>query len=415
MRFNASKFNDHWQDKYLSELGSFQRGKSPHRPRNDPALFKGGEHPLIQTGEIKGAGLYIRKHNDAYNDFGLAQSRLWPENTLCITIAANIAETALLEYPMCFPDSVVGFNADDNESSELFMHYVFTYIRKAIQNSASGSIQDNINIDYLTGLKFKIPKKIYQDKIVSVLSTLDKKIELNNKINLELEAMAKLIYDYWFVQFDFPDENGKPYKFSGGKTVYNEELKREIPEGWNVEELQSIATNIMGQSPSGESYNSEAVGMPLLNGPADYKNGALFGRTYTTSPTRLCKKDDMVLCIRATIGNLVYSEGEFCLGRGVAAVRPHKEESSELIYFLLQQEIKRFKIQATGSIIKGITKDDLVESICLIPKENTVLEFHKIIKPMFDKQRKAKTENLNLIDLRDWLLPMLMNGQVKIK
>ena len=415
MRFNASKFNDHWQDKYLSELGSFQRGKSPHRPRNDPALFKGGEHPLIQTGEIKGAGLYIRKHNDAYNDFGLAQSRLWPENTLCITIAANIAETALLEYPMCFPDSVVGFNADDNESSELFMHYVFTYIRKAIQNSASGSIQDNINIDYLTGLKFKIPKKIYQDKIVSVLSTLDKKIELNNKINLELEAMAKLIYDYWFVQFDFPDENGKPYKFSGGKMVYNEELKREIPEGWNVEELQSIATNIMGQSPSGESYNSEAVGMPLLNGPADYKNGALFGRTYTTSPTRLCKKDDMVLCIRATIGNLVYSEGEFCLGRGVAAVRPNKEESSELIYFLLQQEIKRFKIQATGSIIKGITKDDLVESICLIPKENTVLEFHKIIKPMFDKQRKAKTENLNLIDLRDWLLPMLMNGQVKIK
>jgi len=310
------------------------------------------------------------------------------------------------------------FRVDSKKADAEYVYYWLAspWIYKAILNRNTGSTVPLINLGIIKSLPLSIPNDIQdQKKIANIFSIIDKKIELNNKINSELEATAKLIYDYWFVQFDFADENGKPYKFSGGKMVYNEELKREIPEGWNVEELQSIATNIMGQSPSGESYNSEAVGMPLLNGPADYKNGALFGRTYTTSPTRLCKKDDMVLCIRATIGNLVYSEGEFCLGRGVAAVRPHKEESSELIYFLLQQEIKRFKIQATGSIIKGITKDDLVESICLIPKENTVLEFHKIIKPMFDKQRKAKTENLNLIDLRDWLLPMLMNGQVKIK
>ena len=110
MRLNASKYNQHWQDKTLNELGDFQRGKSRHRPRNDPALFSGGKHPLIQTGEIKEANLYITTHSTAYNDFGLAQSKLWPKNTLCITIAANIAETALLNYPMCFPDSVVGFN-----------------------------------------------------------------------------------------------------------------------------------------------------------------------------------------------------------------------------------------------------------------------------------------------------------------
>lgn len=253
MKFNASKFNQHWEDKILTDLGTFNRGKSRHRPRNDPALFANGKYPLVQTGEIKAANLYVNSHTDTYNDFGLAQSKLWPKDTLCITIAANIAETALLGYPMCFPDSVVGFNASPKKSSELFMHYVFTYIRRAIQNSASGSIQDNINVEYLTGLEFKIPVKNYQDKIAAVLSALDNKISLNNRINVELEAMAKTLYDYWFVQFDFPDANGKPYKSSGGKMEYNPTLKRHIPADWEDKELSEIANITMGQSPDGAS------------------------------------------------------------------------------------------------------------------------------------------------------------------
>jgi type I restriction enzyme S subunit len=170
----------------------------------------------------------------------------------------------------------------------------------------------------------------------------------------------------------------------------------------------------MGHSPKGESYNKDEIGIPLLNGPADYENGALKGRTYTTSPTRLCAKNDMVLCIRATIGNLVYSEQEFCLGRGVAAVRPNEERFSELVYYLLLQEIERFKIQATGSIIRGITKDDLTESKCLIPSDKLIDTFHNQVKPIFDKIRINKLENQKLSVLRDWLLPMLMNGQVTV-
>ena len=287
--------------------------------------------------------------------------------------------------------------------------------RKTMNNNAIMTLRASLNEQIFSYLELLLPEYKEQKKIGDYLYLLNKKIQLNNKINEELEAMTKLIFDYWFVQFDFPDANGKPYKSSGGKMIYNEELKREIPHGWNVKELQSIAHNIMGQSPKGDSYNKEGVGTPLLNGPADYKNGALYGRTYTTEPTRLCKKDDLVLCIRATIGNLVYSEKEFCLGRGVAAVRPNNESYSEFIYFILVQEIERFKIHATGSIIKGITKDDLTESKCLIPDESLLLNFHQIIKPMFDKQRNNKTENLRLIELRDWLLPMLMNGQVTVK
>jgi type I restriction enzyme S subunit len=111
---------------------------------------------------------------------------------------------------------------------------------------------------------------------------------------------------------------------------------------------------------------------------------------------------------------LVYSEQEFCLGRGVAAVRPNKKRFSELVYYLLLQEIERFKIQATGSIIRGITKDDLIESKCLIPSDKLIKSFHNKSKPIFDKIRINKTENIKLSELRDWLLPMLMNGQITV-
>ena len=193
MIYNGGKYNQHWSTKKLSELGTFSRGVSKHRPRNDTRLFENGKYPLIQTGDIKEENLYVKSHSQEYGEFGLKQSKLWDKGTLCITIAANIAETAILAYPMCFPDSVVGFNANSNESSELFMYYVFEYIRNSIQNSASGSIQDNINIEYLTGLNFKVPDKQNQDKITNLLGVIDGKILLNRKINDNLPLYSEMV------------------------------------------------------------------------------------------------------------------------------------------------------------------------------------------------------------------------------
>ena len=193
MIYNESIYNKSWETKKLSDLGDFSRGKSKHRPRNDPLLFEGGGYPLVQTGEIKEANLYITSHSQEYGEFGLKQSKLWDRDTLCITIAANIAETALLSYPMCFPDSVVGFKAYDGISTERFMYYVFCFIRNFIQNSVTGSIQDNINIDYLTSLDFKIPSKKEQDKIADLLSVIDLKILSNNRINDNLSYQSDMV------------------------------------------------------------------------------------------------------------------------------------------------------------------------------------------------------------------------------
>lgn len=415
MIFNSSKYNTEWNTKRLSDLGKFQRGKSRHRPRNDSKLFEHGTYPLVQTGEVKAANLYIRTHEACYNDFGLSQSAIWPENTLCITIAANIAETALLGYPMCFPDSVVGFNAYPEESSELFMHYVFTYIRKAIQNSASGSIQDNINIEYLTGLRFKIPHKTYQDKIAEILSSLDKKIELNNRINSELEAMAKTLYDYWFVQFDFPDANGKPYKASGGKMVYNDTLKREIPEGWSDKTLSQIANITMGQSPAGSSYNEEGTGTIFYQGSTDF--GWLFPSTrqYTTAPSRMAKKGDILLSVRAPVGDMNIANTDCCIGRGLAALNS-KTGSDGFLFYVMKYFKQIFdRRNSEGTTFGSITKNDLHSLTLACPTADLLEKYDEVVTNYNKMIFERSLENRELVNLRDWLLPMLMNGQVTVK
>ena len=421
MRLNASKYNQHWQDKTLNELGDFQRGKSRHRPRNDPALFSGGKHPLIQTSEIKEANLYITAHSTAYNDFGLAQSKLWPKNTLCITIAANIAETALLNYPMCFPDSVVGFNAYAEQSSELFMHYVFTYIRRAIQNSATGSIQDNINIEYLTSLKFKIPVKNYQDKIAAVLSALDAKIDCNNRINSELEAMAKALYDYWFVQFDFPDANGKPYKSSGGKMVYNATLKREIPEGWSASSVLAVADLLGGGTPSKKKPEFWGGDIPFFT-PTD-ADGSIFKFStadYITeaglkgSSTKRFGKHTVFITARGSVGKLVLAGVDMAMNQSCYALRAKSGVSHTYLFFLAKELIHHLQVKSSGSVFDSIVSNDIELTKLAIPPKYVIEKYATVVEPMFGEIAKNTQENHQLAQLRDWLLPLLMNGQVTV-
>jgi type I restriction enzyme S subunit len=357
----------------------------------------------VQTGEVKAANLYIDKHTVTYNDFGLLQSKIWPKDTLCITIAANIAETALLSYPMCFPDSVVGFIANKEESSELFMHYVFTYIRRAIQNSASGSIQDNINIEFLTGLRFKIPTKKDQGKIVNVLACIDEAIEVNNKIQTELEAMAKLIYDYWFVQFDFPDYNGKPYKSSGGKMVYNEELKREIPDSWKANELET----------SGDFKNGKGINKTDFSDVGTYE---VYGSNGITGKSNLPLFIEPVIAIGrvgANYGEIHYSLKPCWISDNAVTAQPKNKEW----YWWLLLTLKgiNYKNIAGGSAQPLITQGKLKSLLFAKPSKLLITEFYEKVNPVFLKIQNIKEKNQELIELRDWLLPMLMNGQVTVK
>lgn len=415
MIYNETRYNSHWNTKKLSELGTFARGKSKHRPRDDERLYEGGGYPLIQTGEVKAANLYITSHEQEYGEFGLAQSKLWDAGTLCITIAANIAETAILGYPMCFPDSVVGFSAFPSESSEKFMHYVFTYIRNSIQNSVTGSIQDNINIDYLSQLDFKVPPKSYQDKVVGVLGTIDEKIDTNTRICTELEAMAKTLYDYWFTQFDFPNAEGKPYRSSGGEMVWNDQLKREIPKGWSAGQLSDIANITMGQSPSGDTYNENGSGTIFYQGCTDFGTRFPVPRVYTSAPTRFAKAGDILMSVRAPVGTLNIAMEDCCIGRGLAALNSKFGSQLHLLYTLSGFKQLFDVMDGNGTTFGSITKDTLFEMKVVIPRRDQIKSFEEMVQPIEQKIRVAEQENRELTKLRDWLLPVLMNGQATVE
>ena len=412
-----------WEITSLSELGTFSRGKSKHRPRNDARLFEGGKYPLVQTGDVKAANLYITKNDSYYNDFGLKQSKLWPAGTLCITIAANIAETAILSYPMCFPDSIVGFNANPEKSSELFVYYFFEYIKKEIQKSASGSIQDNINIDYLSKMRIKVPEKDYQDKIVEVLSSIDKKILLNNQINQELEAMAKTLYDYWFVQFDFPDQNGKPYKSSGGKMVYNPELKREIPEGWGVVTLGDFESKIItGKTPSRANSDNFGGEIPFIT------IGDIRGNTfiYSTSESltdlgasvqqnKYLPEGSLCVSCIATVGEIGFTTEWSHTNQQINSIVFEDETNRYYLYFALKNYFENANASAkTGNTFANMNKEDFSGIRIILPNKEIKNNFHEISEPYFAQIKCLQGQNQELNQLRDWLLPMLMNGQVII-
>ncbi|MCK8120928.1 restriction endonuclease subunit S [Pseudoalteromonas sp. 2CM32C] len=217
-----------WKKVGLNDLGEVARGKSRHRPRYAEHLY-GGKYPFVQTGDIKASGGLVTSHSQTYSEAGLAQSRLWPTNTMCITIAANIAETGILTYPACFPDSVIGFVADEKKCDVRFVEYHFRYLKKQLQREAIGSVQDNINLATFERLKFSIPAVEEQKRIADILYSLDSKIHLNQKTNQTLEQMAQALFKSWFVDFDPVFDNllaSVDFKLENLETSLPDELKQ---------------------------------------------------------------------------------------------------------------------------------------------------------------------------------------------
>lgn len=416
MIYNEGKYNYHWETKKLAELGEFSRGVSKHRPRNDERLFEGGGYPLVQTGDVKDADLYITKHTQEYGEFGLKQSKLWKENTLCITIAANIAETALLSYPMCFPDSVVGFNADPDMTTEEFMYYIFEYIRTSIQNSASGSIQDNINIDYLTSLEFKIPKKNYQDKIVSLLSDIDKKIINNRKINDNLEKQLASTFDYYLSQAN-----------DNGAMVWSSSMQKKFPSTWEIADIKEVCDIIDCLHSKKPDYCYESDDYYLLGLDNISKEGYIVSnpRYYITegdykvwtSKIELME-NDFVITNAGRAGDIgKVPQGVKCaIGRNITAVRPRQINPYYLRQFF---KSKYFKIQVTknldsGSFFSSFNVKSIRELEIPIPDDSTMSRLCTIFTPIITEIERNVEEIEKLSSYREWLLPMLMNGQATI-
>lgn len=312
----------------------------------------------------------------------------------------------------------IRFRVDKEKADPDFIFYWLAspWIFNAICNRNTGSTVPLINLGIIKSLPVLLPNRLDDQKNISrFLSTIDKKIEINNRINAELEAMAKTLYDYWFVQFDFPDANGKPYKTAGGKMVYNPTLKREIPEGWSIKTLSQIANITMGQSPDGESYNEESNGTVFFQGSTDF--GWLFPTTrqFTTAPSRMAKKGDILLSVRAPVGDMNIAKVDCCIGRGLAALNS-KTGSDGFLFYVMKYFKQIFdRRNSAGTTFGSITKDDLHSLELVYPESATLKKYDAIVSKYNQMIYQRSLENEQLVSLRDWLLPMLMNGQVTIK
>ncbi len=255
-------------------------------------------------------------------------------------------------------------------------------------------------------MDFTIPNidRIKEDKIANILSSFDSKIELNNKINKELEAMAKTLYDYWFVQFDFPDENGKPYKSSGGKMVYNQELKREIPEGWDVKDLEEIC----------EIYQPQTISEKEMIKDGKY---FVFGANGIVGMYDKYNHEDSevtITCRGNSCGTLNRTL-PYSWITGNAMVVRFKDDKIHNEYLMQLLSWTKMDNVITGSAQPQITRTNLAPLKILIPKNNILDNFSQKMEFNINLQLKNIEQNQELAKLRDWLLPMLMNGQVKVE
>ncbi|CAH1072468.1 restriction endonuclease subunit S [Candidatus Nitrotoga sp. 1052] len=271
-------------------------------------------------------------------------------------------------------------------------------------------------------LEFTIPTIGFNDqqKIVAVLSVLDAKIDCNNRINTELEAMAKTLYDYWFVQFDFPDANGKPYKSSGGKMVYNATLKREIPAGWQHSTIGETFKTHLGGTPSREKEEywtpSEVNWLSSGENPSTFvvdPDERISNLGLQNSPAKLLPEGTVILSIvrhlRASILGIEAATNQSVVGIVESSAFKHC-----FIYPYLVREIPRLMVLRTGAQQPHINKGVLDESLLVVPDASTLEAYTSLAAPLFLQIKNYHQQNWELTQLRDWLLPMLMNGQVTV-
>ena len=400
-----------WRKKQLQEIAFLKPTET---------LKKGDIAPNIPMANIKEFQRDVVKID--YSEFrGGTKFRNGDTLLAKITPCLENGKTAFVN---CLQEDEIGFGSTEfivlrakENIDERFLYYLSIspeFRKQAISLMEGTSGRKRVNENALKISDFLIPDFEEQRKIANILSAIDDKIQINNQINRELEDMAKTLYDYWFVQFDFPDQNGKPYKSSGGKMVYNPELKREIPEGWGVEKLEKIANITMGQSPKGTSYNEVGEGMLFFQGSTDFGWRFPVARQYTTEPSRIAEEDDILLSVRAPVGTLNIADTRCCIGRGLAAINS-KVGANSYIFNVMQDFKKLFDmINSVGTTFGSITKDDLYSLQLVYPPTELLMEFDQLVKS-FDREIKNRSrQNQELTELRDWLLPMLMNGQVKV-
>ena len=382
--------------------------------------------PLITSKNILNGVLNL---NDTYliseKDYLTIQNRSSVKKwDIIFSMIGSVGEVYLEknnEIPYAIKNVGVFSTNDEFKAKWLYYYLKSPYAKIFIKNSLAGAVQKFLSLGKLRDFPiFQYDRS--KDDTINFLSALDDKIELNNQINTELEAMAKTLYDYWFVQFDFPDENGKPYKSSGGKMVFNETLKREIPVGWEVKKLSAFAKTGSGGTPKStvkEYYENGQIpwiNSGELNQPFIVKTENFISEIgLKNSSAKLFPKQTILMAMYgATAGKTSIISFEATTNQAICAVMPLDKIMFYYTKHVLDDMYKYLINLSTGSARDNLSQDKIRNLDIVIPSEELSRKFCKIVTPFFRKIEINLQENQELAQLRDWLLPMLMNGQVRV-
>jgi len=380
--------------KRLGELVTFKRGYDlPQQNRVE------GVYPIISSAGISG-------YHNGYKAEGEG------------VVTGRYGTLGKMYYVDCkyWPHNTALYVKDFKSNDPQYIYYLLSCLGHI--HTSDKSAVPGVNRNELHDMAVPaIEDRQVQIAVRQLLNSLDKKIELNNKINAELEAMAKLIYDYWFVQFDFPDTNGKPYKSSGGKMVYNEELKREIPDGWKVKSLVIEMDVQYGFPFSTKLFNEDSLGSPVVRIRNILDNSISMYSTEEVHEKYSIEKGDLLVGMDGNFHLNFWAKRGCYLNQRCVRIRSRQGSTISHLQALFQIEpyIKAREKNVSRTTVGHLSAKDINDLTVLVSDSKIVNEKCTFFDSILEKMMVNRTENEELINLRDWLLPMLMNGQVTIK
>ena len=367
-----------WKEVKLGDLVTIKYGKD-HKSLSD------GVFPVF------GSGGLIRK----------VDSYIYDKPSLLIPRKGTLNNIIYTEEKFWTVDTMFWTKVDELKTSAKFLYY---YLKDFNFNAFNvGSAVPSLTVPVLNDIDIKLPSTDKQSDIVGILSSLDAKIETNNKLNEKLEEMAQAIFKSWFVDFE-------PFK---DKPFHETELGM-IPEGWEVGVLSDISTITMGQSPCGTSYNENGEGIIFYQGRTEFGFRFPSIRLYTTAPSRFAEVGSTLMSVRAPVGDINMALLRCCIGRGVASIKSNCDCDS-YIYYLMKSLKKRFDIyNGEGTVFGSVGRDTLRKMLITIPPSSVISDFEINVSKIDSRIKINELESQRLASLRDTLLPRLMFGELKV-
>ena len=388
-----------WRDMTLGDFVGLQRGHDLTEPERRvgrvPVMGSAGQNGFHDTALAKGPGIVIGRSGASFGQVHFSPVDYWPHNTALY---------------------VTDFKGNDPRFAFYFL--------KALDFDRynSGSAQPSLNRNFIYPISVRVPKPAEQKAIAGVLGALDDKIELNRRMNAPLETMARALFQSWFVDFDpvrAKLDGHNPIGVDENTAVlfpaaFQDSPLGPIPQDWRAGTLNDAFNLTMGQSPPGETYNEDGNGMPFYQGRTDFGFRFPTRRVFCTAPTRLAKRGDTLVCVRAPVGDTNMADEDCCVGRGVAAVR-HRSGATSFTYHTMANLAPDFaRFEADGTVFGSINKQNFHDLPCVIPPAEIVAAYERQAAPLDEQIRTLEHQSRTLAALRDTLLPKLLSGEVRV-